>query len=50
MAEYRVRAGAGDDAAVKVEALNSCSAYKISEVCIARTHSAERLAVQQCRK
>ena len=43
-----VGAGAGDHAAVKVDALNSCSAYRISEVCIARTHDVGRLlAVQQ---
>ena len=29
---------------VKVEALNSCSAYRISEVCIARTQSSSRAA------
>ena len=49
IAECMSDAGAGDDAtAVKVEALNSCSAYRISEVCIAFTQDSDgRDAVQQ---
>ncbi len=46
-----VRAGAGDDAAVKVEALNSCSAYRISEVCIAAPTTRDGFSpCSRCRK
>ena len=34
-----VRARAGDHAAGEGQALNSCSAYRFSEMCMARTHS-----------
>jgi hypothetical protein len=37
--------------AVNVEALNSCSAYRMSEVCMARTHSSDGLRpCSRCRK
>src|SRR6218665_1594585 len=37
--------------AAKVEALNSCSAYRFSEVCIARAHAAQGLLpCSRCRK
>jgi hypothetical protein len=36
---------------VKVDALNSCSAYRISEVCIALTHSSDGFVpCSRCRK
>lgn len=37
--------------AVNVDALNSCSAYKISDVCIARTHKGDgALLCRRCKK
>src|SRR5471030_20022 len=51
MAEYMSDPVPAITRAVKVDALNSCSAYRFSDVCIARTHSSEGLSpCRRCRK
>ena len=47
MQEYRSDPVPAITRAVKVEALNSCSAYRFSEVCMARTHDGGGLAAVQ---